>query len=289
MKISLILSCLFLVVSASAAEKVFILVPGFFNSAIPSLPLKMSLPEMLNPWEQPYFSKDVINVFKKEKVRVHVVKNLSPLGGIRENGELLADYLEQVPCSSCEMTIIGHSAGGLYALWALSHKNFPVKKLITLSTPYGGLKFLESLNQNVPGLESALNFFWMENLVNLTADKVAQELSQIKIQQTLVLEVHAGYQSTSLFINDWENLSWPLAILQQLADGPSDGIVTVKSSLSARGYDFGPQVHMQIVEDLIPIEHWEMAADSRFFRFLNVWNYQEIAFAQRELFRGFIK
>jgi pimeloyl-ACP methyl ester carboxylesterase len=265
--------------TVSASEKVFILVPGFFNSSVPA-PQK----NILDPWDQPYFSKEIISVFLKSNYKVYIAKNLNPVGSLDENAKLLVQFLDQVPCDHCEMQIIAHSAGGLYSLKALTLKKFPVKKLITLSTPFAGLQFLDHFRSDAPGLDSVLKFICLENLQDLTAAHVKDFMKTIKVQQPLQLFMFAGFQKTSIFFNDWNNLSWPLIFFQNFMSEGSDGIVTVQSSLAGAQYNVATVVQQSVV----PIEHWEMIADQRFFSAIGVWNYPQIGQAQEKLYQYLI-
>lgn len=268
------------------AARNLVLVPGFFNSAIPA-PEKNG-----NPWAQPYFSQDIVKNLAKSGDRIWVVDNLNPVGDVVENGERLIRFLEnhRNEFASNEIVLIGHSAGGLYSLYAIQHSSLNLNHLVTISTPFRGLKFLQTLvDRNIP-LENLMAPFCLKNLLGLLDYQVTAFLRTIQIQKPLRLDVFGGYQSESFRVWDFRYLSAPLVIFQQIAGEPSDGIVTVSSSLDTSVLSqYSPKVQVVTHQELLPLEHWEQVADANIFNLIGVVNLGSLKEAQQKMFSNLLK
>lgn len=262
----------------SAAPANLVLVPGFFSSAIPA-------PEHFgNPWDQPYFSQDIVHLLKSRAGRLFVVDNLNPVGGVQENGQKLIRFLNAhiKDFGGQPITLLGHSAGGLYALYAAANSNMPIQHIISLSTPYRGLKLIDNLaNDGVP-VASLAAPFCLENLMGLQAANVKNYLSNLVLKNKLRLDIFAGYQSLGLFTIDWKVLSAPLVPFQAIIGENSDGIVSVQSSLNASDLMNKNKGLVNIVTHAkpVPLEHWEMILDSDLTKIYGVLNSDELRKAQ---------
>lgn len=274
---------------AQAANHI-VLVPGFFNSVIPA-------PQAGgNPWKQPYFSQDIVRSLSQNRDSVWVVDNLNPLGGIQENGERLIRFLKQhlteMPATerSKQLILIAHSAGGLYSLYAAAHSDLPISRLITLSTPYHGLSFLDNLAQAHIPVESLVTPFALQNLLGLMETQVQNFLSQLKLRRPLRLDVFAGYQPASVWTWSYHALSPPLAVFQALIQEPSDGIVSVRSSLEASAlFTQNPSLELNIHRERLDLEHWELIANAELFALIGVLNIESLKTAQWRAYREILR
>lgn len=274
----------------SPANRVLILVPGTLNSLVPGSP-----EQYLNPNEEmaPYFSSAVINEFKKEFIAVRVTPNLDFLGDIKKNGrkvytDMLTWYSElsaDMP-NKPEVWIFGHSAGGLYALYA-SHLNnkydnkIPIKKISMLSTPFKGVEFIDKISsfhyvfENIA--ELFLNSDWpldFRGLWGLRRENVYTFLNELTLSSDLQIDAFSGSQASPsdvIEVLDSHFLSPPLAILQKLINHTSDGIVSQDSALTdpviatADGRELRIRSHPEYV---VPLDHIEQAWDYRYLEAL---------------------
>ena len=270
----------------SFAAKQIVLVPGFFSSAIPA-------PQTGgNPWKQPYFSQDIVQSISRNGDHVWVVDNLNPVGGIQENGERLIQFLNQHLANlndaekSEQLILVAHSAGGLYSLYAAAHSDLPISRLITLSTPFHGLNFLDNLEQAHLPLEALAAPFCLENLLGLRESSVQGFLSTVRIRRPLRMDVFAGYQPVGLMTWNFRVLSPPLVAFQVFIGEPSDGIVAVRSSMDASALTAqNPSLQLVIHPSPIALEHWELVVDSQMYRLIGVLNIEGLRRAQTQSYR----
>lgn len=272
---------------AGARPKHVVLVPGFFNSAIPGSS------EDGNPWRQPYFSRDIIDGLVTAGYRPWVADNLNPVGSIEENGQRLVQFLvkKSADFGNDSVILVGHSAGGLYALWALSSHGgieipLDIHRLVTVGTPFLGLDFLKSLERKGVPVQELITPFCLKNVMGLTEEKVHDFLSSIQFQKPLRIDSFAGYQPTGSDFWNFQVLSGPLRFFQLLIAEPSDGIVSVRSALGLQALN--NQNHNQneflstyIHRETIDLEHWELSADYRILKLSGVLNTSPLRREQR--------
>ncbi|MEZ0390968.1 MAG: alpha/beta fold hydrolase [Pseudobdellovibrionaceae bacterium] len=266
------------------AARHLVLVPGFFNSAVPA-PIMGG-----NPWKQPYFSQDIISYLTTSGEQIWVVDTLNPLGSVEENGEKLLTFLQnhreqlQGP-----ILLIGHSAGGLYSLYAAARSDLEINQIITISTPFAGLEFLDTLERNHIPVSKLAAPFSLGNLLQLRNEKVQAFLSDLKFQKPIRVDVFAGYQGASIFTWDWKNLSQPMLPFQALTQADSDGIVSVRSSLAAGALKAKRLLNLQIHPEPIELEHWEFNLDAKLMLAFGVVNIPSLQTAQKWAYYNLLK
>ncbi len=272
---------LFALISSTAfAAPIVVLVPGFFNSLAPG-----SL-------QGPYFSGTIVGTLKK-RAPVFVVRNLVPFAGVEENGRILSDYLvslnQRYPNE--KIVLIAHSAGGFYALHALTaHPELPVAAVVTLATPYDGSEFIENLTTDFPGIRKLTKFLNLSSLEEFRPANTAQILRKYYVPQSVRWIAVGGSQPECNLLNcaDAGHLSWLLSLTQRLMSTESDGIVTLESALGRETsllHADGTTFEMERWSDLnVGLEHWEMVQDSNLFRLIGVLNTGYISQRQKQVY-----
>lgn len=250
----------------AVAKPLVVLVPGFFNSLAPG-----------NEYG-PYFSRVIVETLEK-RAEVLIVNNLAPFGDVTENSQLLLEFLngvkKQYPDQS--MTLITHSAGGIYALRALNlDPSLPIKTVVTLAAPYQGIDFIENLGGHVPGLEFLAHFLHLDALKEFRTAPALALMKSLYVPSQVRWIALSGMQLPCFLFTCTESkkLSWVLSLSQALMDGSSDGIVTVSSALSRDLHlldEHGLLKQLEHWDDLsIPLEHWEMVEESSLFHLIGV-------------------
>lgn len=85
-------------------------------------------------------------------------------------------------------------------------------------------------------------------------------------------------------------LSPPLAVFQALIREPSDGIVSVRSSLGASAlFTRNPSLELNIHREWIDLEHWEFIANAQLFALMGVLNIGSLQTAQSRAYRDILR
>jgi hypothetical protein len=243
----------------ATAKDVVVLVPGFFNAFAPE-----------------YFSKDIIQSFQKKGFSVYVIEGLNPIGTIEDNGAKLIPQLEQIKKNETgKINIVAHSAGGFYSLYAIQNGTVEINNLVTVSTPYLGLDFIQAWRDNSFLFSELTNLCSLDGLTQLTPEFTAKFLKTVRVPEKLKIFTYGGWQPRSLDIWNAKNLSGVLRITDHFIPGDSDGIVSFKSSLGIRGLLTTTNKSAQMFVDskfTIPLEHWEQVLDYRSFLLLGTRN-----------------
>lgn len=254
---------------------VVVLVPGFFNSLAPSIPVAG---ESQNPWKDPYFSRSISAAIQAQGFDVYVVNNLKPVGGIAANGELLIQFLTSLQSklrADQKMYLVCHSAGGLYSLYASGKTSLPITKIVTVSTPYSGLRFLDNVQGFASKIDYLLQWISLGNLLELNRKNVTEFMNKLKVPDDLSVQVYGGFQSPGLLWFDAKQLSSVLMITDALGgDSASDGIVTWDSAFAVKNFvsKSGRNIAPKLMKDYAHLEHWEQVVDHRLFFPLGVLN-----------------
>lgn len=271
-------------------NRVLILVPGTLNSLVPGPP-----EQYLNPSENldPYFSAAIINQFKRHFYAVRVTPKLDLFGDIKKNGRRVYNdtmkWYNQITENRPkppEIWMFGHSAGGLYSLYAahLNNQNgnpLPIKKISMLSTPLNGVEFIDTITQPPFVFESVaelfLNSAWpldFRGLWGLKRHNIHTFLNELTLPPHIQIDSFAGTQKSPLEALEVFNsrfLSPPLTLLQRLIKRLSDGIVSKQSALTEHaltttdGSDLRIHSHPEFV---LPLDHVEQVWDYRYLQAL---------------------
>lgn len=253
---------------------VIVLVPGFFNSLAPG---RVSTTP---PFAYPYFSGTIVGTLDKFGT-VLTVNNLLPVGTVEQNGEILERFLvtaaEKHP--GRKMVLIAHSAGGLYAMRALTARpELPVETVVTIATPYGGVELVDNVAAQAKVLDTLAIFLNLESLRQFKKAKVAAMIAGFALPDRVRWITLAGTQPPCRLAGcgDARNLSWILTLAQGLMKNASDGIVTFESALGRhvgiRAASGRPFALESWADFNFALEHWEMVSDSRLFTVLGVMN-----------------
>lgn len=252
--------------SSLAKAKTIIFVPGFFNSLAPG--------HFTQEGPVPYWSNDIVNVFREEGYEVFVADNLNPTGTIEENGERLLAYLDSIRHkieNDTHLNVIAHSAGGLYTLYAQNKKSLPIKKMITLNTPFDGIDFIDNITQQWPYVTDVEKLLNLVSLNQLRPRLVHNFLKTLSNPAPFPIDAYVGFQSANAKVWDAAYLSPIFFLTEALMSQNSDGIVTHNSARSNDGF-----VQVNRPERYIHLDHWKQVLDAHVFTALGMVNIQHI-------------
>lgn len=292
------LTCLFSVLSfarsnpaefakQSNPKPYVILVPGFFNSLVPGR-IEGQPPEYKN-----YFSAEIVSVFKKAGYKTLIVDNLSPISSVDINGLRLIQYLQnltqQKTYNNEELILVGHSLGGVYSLIATATQKFNIKHIYTVSTPFHGIGFVDTIFK-VPGVGHFFDWINIKSITEMKPEVISAAIAKLNIPKDVQIHSFAGYQEYCLFLQcgDAAYLSPILNIPQSLTLAPSDGIVTVASSLAYNNEVIAKNGVLDIKSYqgiYIPLDHWEQVVDHKYFLALGTLNTSYIAREQTKFYK----
>lgn len=245
-------------------DKVIVLVAGFFNSFAPE-----------------YFSDDIIETLKSKGFKVIVAEKLNPVGTIEDNGERVLRIFNAVRSENpnADITALGHSAGGLYTLYAINKGAHYIKNLITVSTPFDGVEFIERLRDQSEIIKDLTDLCFLDGLRQLTKPFVRNFLATIKVPSSLKVYAFGGYQPVSLNIFDSANMSAVLSVTDSYITGKSDGIVGYGSATASALIPTLDKTTIKVntnTESVLRLEHWEQVLDYRNFILLGTPNIELI-------------
>lgn len=251
----LLLLVLFFTYPVQGKAKTIVLVPGYFGSALPS--------DFTSGWKTPYFSQDIIRLYERAGYRVFVVNNLNSVGSIEENGKHVVDFLTAVKAQlepGESLQVIAHSAGALYTLYATDHVEIPIHKMLTLSTPFEGLEFIDHLTEDLPALPELEKVFHLASLNQLRPQYVADFLKSLKAAPGYPIISYTGGAPRRLQFWDAANLSPEFYLTEEFMNEASDGIVTARSATSRAGL-----MGESPGDEYIHLDHWKQVMDADFF------------------------
>lgn len=259
----------------SLAKEVVVLVPGFFNTFAPE-----------------YFSQTVVDSFKNKGFNVYVVNSLSSVGYIEENGTRLETFLQQIEKTEnrhVEFNIIAHSAGGFYSMWVANRQKFDIKNILTVSTPFKGVNFVESWLDNSLAFRALTQLAHLDSLKELTPEGAQAFVNSVRISPKTKIFAFGGFQKAGMDITDARNLSVPLRVTDHYTTGKSDGIVAFASALGIGDLKTTDNKKAQQFRDEkfnINLEHWEQVLDYRSFVLLGTRNIGYIRDEQARFYGG---
>lgn len=245
-------------------KRIVVFVPGFFNSFAPE-----------------YFSSDIVGALQQKGFTVVIAQKLNPVGTIEENGErvlyLFQGLRQQAP--NAEVSVIGHSAGGLYALYAINKGARYIKTLVTVATPFNGVEFVEKWRENIWLFKTLMDWAQIDGLRQLTTPFVQQFIKSVKVPSTLKIIAYGGYQPVNWDITNAANMSAVLSVPASFTTGPTDGIVGYESAVYTTSIPTTEKTLNKVRADrsvVLGLEHWEQVLDYRHFYLLGVRNPQLI-------------
>lgn len=253
-------------------ERVIILVAGFFNSFAPE-----------------YFSDNIIETLTNKGFKVVVAEKLNPVGTIEDNGERVLKIFNSVKehYPHAEISALGHSAGGLYSLYAINKGAYYIKNLVTISTPFDGVEFIARLREDSYIIKKLTDLCFLDGLRQLTKPFVRNFLAGIKVPDTLKVYAFGGYQPVNLDIFDAANMSAVLSLTDSYITGKSDGIVGFNSATASALIPTLQKTNIKInpnTNAFIGLEHWEQVLDYRNFILLGTLNIELIKNRQNRFY-----
>lgn len=266
-------------VAQSTPKDVVVLVPGFFSKFAPE-----------------YFSNDVVEAFKKKGFTVYIVTQLNPIGTIAENGTKLENILTKIENiekntqnTKPSFNIIAHSAGGFYALFVANRQKFDIKNILTISTPYKGVEFVQRWLDSSLIFRQLIKWAHLDGLAQLTQDGVKSFLQNIRVSPQTKIVAFGGFQNKHLDIWNSHYLSAPLRVTSHYISEKSDGIVGYSSALALGDIlttDNVKAVQLKDPNYFLALEHWEQVLDSNSFIFLGIRNTGYIRREQIRFYTG---
>lgn len=275
--ISLLFSLLF--TTTATAKDIVVLVPGFFNSFTPE-----------------YFSDEIIQTFKNKGFKVYVANGLNPIGTIEDNGTRLEKILTKIEAiekgseiSKVTFNIVAHSAGGFYSLFVANRQKFDIKNILTVSTPYKGVEFVQNWLDNSSAFRLLSELACLDGLVQLTESGVAKFLAGVRVSPNTKIVAFGGFQGKSLDVWNARYLSTPLRVTSHYISEKSDGIVGYSSALALGSIlttDDTKAIQLKDPEYFLALEHWEQVLDSNSFFLLGIRNTGYIQREQQRFYTG---
>ena len=256
------------------AKDIVVLVPGFFNSFAPE-----------------YFSQDIIEAFENKGFKVYSAKNLNPIGTIEDNGVRLENFLtkiENLEKQKITFNLVAHSAGGFYSLFVANRRNFNIKNILTVSTPYKGIEIQRWLNDPIVS-KILTEYLHLGALTQLTKSGVESFLSNLKVSPNIKVTAFGGYQNQHINVWDAQFLSPPLSVTSDFISEISDGIVGYSSALGLNKLlttDSTMTVLIKKPKYFFALEHWEQVLDSHSFLLLGIFNTNYIRQEQIRFYSG---
>lgn len=269
-------------ISSTSFSKTLLLVPGFFNSAIPG--------DLNKIGTRIYWSEDIRSVFRDAGYKVFVVDNLSPVGSIEANGSRLLEYIKNYQGQfdgDGSFDIVAHSAGGLYTLYANNKEPLPINRLVTINTPFDGVEFIETISDYFPQIVTIEKRLNLMSINQLRPANVRRLLSKLKAVPHFPIRAYTGFQPRGRNYYNAAFLSPVFYVTQSFMNQGSDGIVTYNSALG-RSKSLDIEVD-GTTEDYIHLDHWKQTAGSDLFKLLGMTNTDYIRKEQKRFYHKVLK
>lgn len=291
-----------------AARPVAVLVPGTLNYAVPGG--LTDGPDGEDLKRHPYFSRAVVEAVEAAGYEAFVVDGLDPLGTLEGNGDktaaaLRAWYGRRRPAKDAPVTVVGHSAGGLFALRAAAAcRELPVVRVVLVGTPLSGSAVADAVFGGTPRrAEELLTEFAralprvdLRGLRQLTAAGVGRFLASVRLPRGLAVTAVGGSQApppSPLQAMDADYLAPLWTLTGRLIGVESDGLVQVESAYAPR------QPLLADDDSVVPVrplrglharlDHAEQFLDSRIFAALGFRGASELESRQRALYSAVLE
>ena len=269
----------FLLATQAMAKDVVVLVPGFFNSFTPE-----------------YFSDDIVQTFQDKGFKVYIAEGLNPIGTIEDNGTRLEKIFTEIESiekgtgnDKVTFNVVAHSAGGFYTLFVANLQKFEIKNILTVSTPYKGIEFIQRWLDDSSIFSLLTELAHLDGIVQLTETGVAKFISSIRISPTTKVIAFGGYQEKSIDIWNAQYLSVPLRVTSHFISEKSDGIVGYSSALALGSIlttENTKAIQYNDPNYFLALEHWEQVLNSRSFIFFGIRNTGFIRREQNRFYSG---
>lgn len=245
---------------SASTKRIVVFVPGFFNSFAPE-----------------YFSSDIVSAMQAKGFTVVIAQKLNPVGTIEENGERVLYLFQNLRklAPNAQLNVVGHSAGGLYALYAINKGARDVKALVTVSTPFNGVEFVENWRENSWLFKTLMDWAHLDGLRQLTTPFTQQFIKSVRVPSALKIIAYGGYQPVNWDITNAANMSAVLSVTDKFITGPSDGVVSYESAVHTTEIPTTEKTLNKVRADrsvVLGLEHWEQVLDYRHFYLLGVRN-----------------
>lgn len=251
--------------SVFSNAKVVVFVPGYFNSLIPGhIDQKLKY--------NPYWSYNIINIYRKAGYKVFVVNNLNPVAKIETNGALLLKYLDSIQNEIDPdegFSVIAHSSGGLYTIAANNIRPLPIRKMIAINTPFDGVDFIEKITKAYPCLVELEKRINLQSINQLRPSLVREFLSHLNAKPQFPIMGVAGGQERNIYnLLDAAYLTPIFYLTQALMDVPSDGVVTRRSAMAVPSH----LVDVQESSEYILLDHFKQNLGAEYYQSLGLQN-----------------
>lgn len=274
------------------------LIPGTWNSIAPGAARWDSIRKDLEI--SPYYSRDILEAFEQAGHQVHVVKRLAWFGDLNANGdgalkEIEEWYTREFPSRDVPLILVGHSAGGFYALHVAAHSEIlPIKRIFLISTPLLGLELADQVfNGSLGGkllqkaMELSGGFLDFRGFPAMLPENISHFVNANAVPRSVEIVATAGTQPFPNFpweLADAEVLSPFMALVGSFIPGASDGMVSRKSSYGTGFYGDRP---LTVRADLeMNLDHPEQVMDYRIFQLLGAVHASRIQSEQKRFYHA---
>lgn len=261
------------------AKDVVVLVPGFFNSFTPE-----------------YFSEEIVRTFEDKGFTVYVARGLNPIGTIEENGARLEKIMTEIAQiektsddAQVSFNLVSHSCGGFYSFFVANRQKFNIKNILTVSTPYKGIEFVQTWLNNSSIFSLLAQLSYLDGLVQLTESGVTKFLNSIRVAPETKIIAFGGFQDKNFDIWNARYLSTPLRVTSHYISEKSDGIVGYSSALAVGKImttENKPATQLSDPNFFLPLEHWEQVLEGSSFLLLGIRNTGYIRREQARFYGG---
>ncbi len=258
-----------------------VMLPGLFNRFLPDSPMAHN-PKYNSTQVSKAFSQLIVDNLMTANLDVYAFEPFNWRVSVEDissyvANELLSYYNKNYPNHDVPVYFVGHSAGGFVALRVtqMLAAEVPVRRIITLGTPYNGSPMANYLSVGtslLPLLDDLTgDNFDLTGISYVTTRYAHEFLSHITLPKDVTVVAYAGYQPKNAYLfpsDDPRYLSAIFVPFQLYMPEYSDGVVDVASALGypntmiRNSEGFMMQVRAER-EQIIPLDHAELIVDER--------------------------